>query len=101
VNLTPGDWDVSAILDIQANGATTTVWYMGISATSGNSAAGLSSGDNQSSGFLPTASLDGFSSIPPYRVSINSSTPYYLKYYAVYSVATPKATCRLSARRVR
>lgn len=101
ISLTAGDWDVSSVILAGANGATVVEWRTGISATSGNSSAGLTAGDNQANCLPPTATANSSMTIPCFRVSISSTTTYYLKYFADYSVATPQALGRLSARRVR
>jgi len=96
-----GDWDVTGVLYTTANGATVTEVSEGISTTSGNSSAGLVFADNQVYALPPTLSADSGSSIPVYRMSFASPTTVYLKFRAAYSVATPKASGRLSARRMR
>lgn len=100
ISLTAGDWDVTALVDATANGATVVVWSLGISSTSGNSATGLQSGDNFLTVANPSATGGRSGTIPSYRVSLSGTTTYYLKLNATYSVATPQYTCRLSARRV-
>lgn len=102
ISLTAGDWDVTGVIGFTANGATVNECRIGISSTSGNSGTGLSFGDNVvSTGAQPTASTDSAGYIPQYRVSISSTTTYYLKARMNYSVATPKAYGRISARRRR
>ena len=103
ISLTAGDWDVTGIINHQANGATITQARMGISATSGNSTTGLVDGSNSTD--LPIA-VNGVrfagGAIPSYRVSIATTTTYYLKMNCVYSVATPQTLgARISARRIR
>lgn len=101
VYLTAGDWDVTAMLDAQPNGATTTTMDIGISVTSGNSATGLTSGVNRFFALGPTSATGQPLYVPAYRMSLASATTAYLKYEASYSVATPQARGRISARRVR
>lgn len=101
ISLTAGDWDVSAFISATANGSTFTDWYIGISTTSGNSATGLVVGSNFSNSFGATAAYDSPQTIPGYRMSLSGTTTVYLKYRGGYSVATPKAAGRLSARRMR
>jgi hypothetical protein len=102
ISLTAGDWDVTAIIDTFRNGATWLDIEGGITSTSGNSSTGRVIGSNwwEIAGTL--SSIDYISgSVPSYRVSVSTTTTYYLKYIAVYTVATPTARGRLSARRVR
>lgn len=101
ITLTPGDWDLTAHLDATVNGATVTVVIMGISSTTGNSFTGLTQGDNQHNIIPPTAASDSSGTIAAYRVQPTTNTTYYLKYYAAYTVATPKAMGKLTARRMR
>lgn len=101
ISLTAGDWDISAVIAAFANGATVTAWAGGIGTTTGNSFGGSTEGDNRLFGALPTAATDMGIAIPPWRVSIAATTTYYLKIYAAYTVATPQASGRISARRVR
>ena len=100
ISLTAGDWDVSGIAFFQPNGGTITSWDLGISTTSGNSSVGLIYGSNAES-TTPVASSNTSFSIPVYRVSLASTTIYYLKFKSNYSVASPLANGRISARRVR
>jgi hypothetical protein len=102
ISLTAGDWDVSATLNTTTNGATVTEFILGISTTTGNSSAGLTKGDNQAD-VLDSSITSDFRSlvVPAYRLSLATSATAFLKYNAAYSVATPKATGRISARRVR
>lgn len=101
ISLTAGDWSVDCNIDVLANGATATNESFGISTTSGNSATGLNSGDNQSSTPLATVTFDGSGVIPAFRMSLSATTTVYFKYLAVYSAGTPKARGRISARRIR
>lgn len=102
ISLTAGDWDVSAMMNIAANGSTVTAINVGISTTSGNSSSGLQFGNNAFEGKLPVVSgSDGNGYVPVYRMSLSTTTTVYFKYAAAYSVATPQARGRLSARRIR
>lgn len=100
VSLTAGDWDLTGCFNENPAGATVTNVDIGISATSGNSTSGLTLGDNF---FSITTSGSNFVAlcVPAFRVSISATTTYYLKYEATYTVATPLARARLSARRRR
>lgn len=101
VSLTAGDWLLSATLGFDPNGSTTTHIYFGISSTTGNSTTGLTFGINEL-GITPTATnVEASGSIPVYRVSLASTTTYYLKVSATYSAGTPKYYANLTAHRIR
>lgn len=99
--LAAGDWDLTAVLASQANGATVTTMAVGISTTSGNSSAGLIEGDSMVNALGPTAATDTFATLPEYRVNTTVPTTYYLKFKGAFSVATPQAVGRLTGRRRR
>lgn len=101
LSLAPGDWDLALVTEVSANGAAVTFSQIGIGTADGDSSSGLSQGDNMIQLFLPTSAFDASGTIPAYRVSITSTTRYYIKVFATYTVATPKGYGRLSARRVR
>lgn len=100
ISLTAGDWDVVVALNMVNNGATVTDAYIGQSATSGNSTPG-NSGDTYLPIKLATAVTPGGGCLSAMRVSLSGTTTIYFKYFANYSVATPQANGRISARRVR
>lgn len=100
ITLTGGDWDLSAIVTGELNGATLTAMSAGIGLVTGNNGSGLVYGDTAGD-FLPTtANRDGIT-VPPKRVRLASTTTYYLKMLASYSAGTPKFYGRISARRMR
>lgn len=101
IQLTAGDWDVNLCIFGTANGATVTLIQSGISSTTGNSSVGLVNGDNANDVFIPTIATDSAGCISGVRLSLASTTTYYLKFSATYTVATPQARGRISARRVR
>lgn len=104
ITLGAGDWEVTAVVVYELNGATVVLngeWYSGISLTTGNSATGLVYGSNQVGGLAPVTSVDSTQVTPAYRLSLASSTPIYMKLFTQYSVGTPKFIGRLSARRMR
>ena len=103
ISIGPGDWNITALTDNLRNGATWGDVNVGISSTTGNSSAGLFVGDTRwdQSGTFGTV-IDEFDGVvPPRRFSIPSTTTFYIKYMANYSVATPTARGRLTARRIR
>lgn len=102
LSITPGEWDLSAGLLFNANGATVTDILGFIGTASGDNFTGLLGGDNTLYGSaLPSASRSGGASVAAYRLAVSTTTPYYLKVYSTFSVATPVYNYRFSARRVR
>jgi hypothetical protein len=102
ISLPAGDWDVTGVL-YAIKGATTVVsyWAGGITATSGNSYTGVVGGSNYVLGGAFASDNENSLSIPSLRISVASTTTYYLKYNSTYTVSTLQAKGRLSARRVR
>lgn len=100
LSLTAGEWELAAAADYSQNGATGTAVLLGISSTTGNSATGLTFGYNAFSAPFPTANADTPIWIPCYRVSISSTTTYYLKSKANFSAGQPQIAFHLRARRV-
>ena len=102
ISLTAGDWDVSATALAATGGATMVAWSLGISTTSGNSQTGLVVASNWMANVIPaSATANQVTAIPNYRVSLSGTTTVYLKFEANFSVSTPAAYGRISARRVR
>jgi hypothetical protein len=105
ISLTAGDWDVNGLIAWDNNGATWTDCRIGISSTSGNNATGLATGDNSfrnTHASSATTPVRVSQCISGFRVSLTSTTTYYLKYASTYSAGgPPTAAGRLSARRVR
>lgn len=100
ISLTAGDWIVSVLFTVLANGATISLSTCGISTTSGNSNTGLSDGLNFAQSDFATQNQMSLG-ISQYRVSISSTTTHFLKYKGTYVTATPQAAGRISATRVR
>jgi len=102
ITLTPGDWDISAIIvSILNTGVSITSVIGGIGTAAGSNGAGLVVGDNQGYSVPPTSQYLPSITIPPKRVSINATTTYYLKMWMSYASGTPQFQGRISARRVR
>jgi len=99
--LTPGDWDISAIINTAINGATVTGIAVGIGTALGTSTTGLIEGNNYINIAVPVPTEGSGSSIASYRVNITTTTTYYFKVNASYTVATPQYVGRISARRMR
>ena len=107
ISLTAGDWDISAAVQFEANGAT-------YSRVDLEALIGTATGDNITGATLGSTyfyidhtsgdtSWAGYTiAIPGARKSISGTTTYYLKVYpGTYSAGTPKCRGRISARRVR
>lgn len=96
--LQPGEYYLTG--HVGAFSATTGTFYtVGISTTSGNASTGLNSGENLV--VEQTTNQDRFLVVSNYRVLPTTTTTYYLKIKADYSVGTPVYSYRLSAQRVR
>lgn len=102
ITLTAGDWDLSGIVTCTLNAATMTGYEGVLSVNTGNTQTDHVSGDNLiGSNNVPNGVEDSSVSIPNWRVSIASTTTYYLKFRVISSAGTPKGYGRMSARRVR
>lgn len=105
ITLTAGDWDISAFASISSNTSTITAASNAIFviSTTTASASGATEGLNLS--YVPQAALLGTSiesaSITPYRVTINSTTTYYLNSQATFTVGNPQFVGTIRARRLR
>jgi hypothetical protein len=100
ITLPAGRWMIECTATVVAAGATVSLGVIGISATAGNSSTGLVSGDNQIELTPPTGVISPGGSISPYLVTPAVSTIYYLKFLALYTVATPNARGRITAVRI-
>lgn len=101
--ITKGEWDLSAACDWGlADASSVTAVIIGISTTSGNSSSGLTFGNNAFSAPGPTASADVPLYVPAYRVSVSTTTTYYLKLRTNYTTgtSTPTVAFHFRARRV-
>lgn len=101
VEVPPGEWDLAALVEYNANGATITAAEHGISTTSGNSGTGLIAGSSRATTLIPTAAYNGPGMIAGFRQVLTAATTYYHKGTITYTVATPRYFDRLSARRTR
>lgn len=103
ITLTAGDWDISYSARWNINGATWSDGFFGVSSTSGNNGTGLTAANSQDGNWASssTTPLTFNSSISGIRVTLSSSTTYYLKYFSLYTVGTPAARGEIRARRIR
>lgn len=102
ISLTPGIWDVSALVNFVAGASTNcTVYQVGVSGS--NTAFTLGDdGDNLAS-LRSNAGVIGNGpslSVPSYRVTVSATTTIYLGVQATFTVSTLTAFGRISASRV-
>jgi hypothetical protein len=101
ITLTPGDWDITGAVTFSGS-LTGTVLAMGIDTTTANlPSSTLIPQRRIDTPTMPTSSSSMTISVPRYRVSISSSTTYYLVAVAVYSGGSALGNGLLSARRRR
>lgn len=101
ITLTAGDWDVTGIVTM-SGAVTGTLFAIGIGTAANNSATGLVFGVNYVETPTMSTAASGIGlSVPTWRVSVASSTTYYLKALVAYTGGTPQLRGRISARRVR
>lgn len=99
MDLSPGEWDLSGIVYVLLNGSNLSEYRAVLSAFSGNTATDHQAGDNFVWSNPPVAAYDKSVAIPSWRVSVASTTTYYIKIAGTYSSGTPQYECRVSARR--
>jgi hypothetical protein len=105
ISLTAGDWDVRGIA-VFSGAATTTVDYQaaGIGTTINALPAALSDGSNYDSvGAIAPFNFIAAKTLPvgPMRVSLTTTTTYYLTVLSGFAVSTQSCAAHISARRVR
>lgn len=102
ISLTAGDWDISALSRVRS--ATTGVndFQLAISINSGNTTTDHVSSDNVAFQTMAATNVDMAVAVPPYRLSIASTTTVYLKcYFATIDNGTQVLSSYIKARRVR
>lgn len=101
ITLTPGVWDVSALVQFVPGGATnTTIFSMSISTTTGTLTGNIGDTDatfTYGSGIL---SLYLALSVPRVRAVVTTNTTYYLVAASTFTVSTQSVNGRISATRV-
>lgn len=101
ITLTPGDWDISGFGILSFVGTSTGNSNIAVSAFSGNTVTDHIQGDNYATTTAASSSGGNWTmTIPAWRVSITTSTTYYLKGLATFVPGTVTALGRISARRV-
>ncbi len=98
--LTAGDWLVTHVCVLAGGAATAGQGQAGISATSGNSATGLTVGDNEIYGVF-AALLNTSIVVPDYRMSLSGTNTVYAKINNGSTGGTPVFYGRISAVRIR
>jgi hypothetical protein len=103
LQLTAGEWLISATVCYYANGAVTTGQVeTGVSTTSGNSSAGLSLASNRVAiQKNQTNSAIDCLTISPYKVSPTATTTYYLKGWAGTNITNLQVAYNVVANRVK
>lgn len=100
--LTAGDWDLWGIsTSVPAGTTTTTFFTANINTTSGAVAVMSSSNPQMFSAAQPTAGLPISGMLPMVRISISSTTTYYLNINCGFAVSTMTASGQIFARRRR
>ena len=106
--LTPGDWDVSAVVDRTLTGVTATVYGAGISLTAntmpadaGGSGLGPDAEVSQSATFGTTVTGSYSTAIPPVQISVAAQTTVHLVVADTFSAGTVAAYGTIRARRMR
>lgn len=104
ISLTAGDWDVSAQMFTESNGATVTAQFqVAVSLFSGNTTTDHVRGDNVMESVGPSGSIlnAGNVTISNYRINVSSTTTVYFKENMTFTGGPPVLWGRISARRVR
>lgn len=106
IQLTAGDWDVSAVGTFSTNSATITSTANAIFVISTTTASASGSTEGRNIVYIPQSGLVGTATketvdIPSYRVSIASTTTYYLNTQATFTVGNPQFVGSIRARRIR
>jgi hypothetical protein len=103
--LTAGDWDLTAFFTYNSNSATITASANAIFVVSTTTASASGSTEGKNIAYMPQAALSGTSlfssSIAPYRVSLASTTTYYLNTQATFTAGNPQFVGTIRARRIR
>lgn len=92
-----GNWEVTYMVDVAGSAAAVSAWQMGVSTTAGNSSTGLVFGKNRMQAMGPTSAFD--SSLTVAGFNISGPATLFGKVVGAYTLNTPNASARLSARR--
>jgi len=105
ISLTAGDWDVTGMVGVQPNPAATYSYTIGCVSPTNNTLNSLqtnwASHTQFPAGAISTTTADPKLTLPMVRVSLASTTTYYLICDAAFTVSSCLGFGRISARRVR
>lgn len=105
ISLTAGDWDVTGMVGVQPNPAAVYSYALAsvspTTNTQNTTSTNLVSHTQYPAGTLSTTSTDPRIALPMVRVSLASTTTYYLICQAGFTVSSCLGYGRISARRVR
>lgn len=101
ISLTAGDWQLTSIIEVIPNGATMNgPNQLGIGVNAGTNITDLVRGSNLTT-VNNSSSENRGGMLGGYRLSLATTTTVYMKFNAVFTVATPQFNGRLSAVRTR
>lgn len=101
LSLTAGDWLIWAPVESEWIANTVSRVEFGIGTVSGNSGTGVVAGYSHCDTPIPNANADGNGICGPIRVSLASTTTYYLKYKSSFTAGAPVGNGTLIALRIR
>jgi hypothetical protein len=90
ISLTAGDWDILGTVNFVTNGSNATQYAIWVSNTSGNSGSDNVDSKTISFGGSSSAGANFPVSVPGFRLSLTSTTTYYLKAKAIWTSGTPQ-----------
>jgi hypothetical protein len=99
ISLTAGIWDISSVGQAQFSG-NSTVFISGISPTNNSFTGGVNNDSYSQVNYTSGVFSVNFLSIPSYRVSLSSTTTYYLVSQVTFSTGSCNCIGRISATRV-
>jgi len=102
ITLTPGDWDISAIVQwITSGGTSVTDWFSSISLTSASISAPITGSLLLHERVPASNDHSATQAHIPAQVLISTNTTYFMNVEAVFTVTAPSAIVILRARRMR
>ena len=103
LSITAGDWDVWCTMSGSANSGTVTAYQVALSTYTGNTTSDHVFGDNTFTATNPTGVVGTADTVVTFykRISVSTTTTYYLKGLFTYSGATPAMYGYIRARRTR
>lgn len=101
ISLTAGDWDISATVQFNAQGATTSTDYNGAISTTSASLTPYGTSIAFSQRIVSSSDHSENFAIPPVQALINATTSFYVNARAVFTGTAPTASWCIRARRMR